>query len=88
MIGQINSALTRDPKTEFEPDIPTHAKVDDLAVEMAALEEIINAGHPGSLPLTLRSHAYFSCFGPAHQALRPRHPRRAKDRPAISGIGS
>jgi hypothetical protein len=50
---QNNSALSHHfheiTKTEFEPEIPTHAEDDDLAVEMAALEEIINAGHPSSL---------------------------------------
>jgi hypothetical protein len=73
-VGQINSALSHHfheiPKTEFEPEIPTHAEDDDLAVEMAALEEIINAGHPGSLPLMLRSAANMLRFCCSHQSLR------------------
>jgi hypothetical protein len=37
-------------KAELEPQIPAHAEDNDLAVEMAALEKIINAQHPGSGP--------------------------------------
>jgi hypothetical protein len=37
-------------KAELEPQIPADAGDDDLPVEMAALEKIINAQHPGSLP--------------------------------------
>jgi hypothetical protein len=36
-------------KAELEPQIPADAEDDDLPVEMAALEKIINAQHPGSL---------------------------------------
>jgi hypothetical protein len=35
---------------------------------MAALEEIINAGHSGSLPLTLRSPANMPRFYRSHQS--------------------
>jgi hypothetical protein len=31
------------PKVEFEPQVPPHAKDDDLLVEMVAFEKIINA---------------------------------------------
>ncbi len=34
----------------FEPQIPADAQDDDLPVEMAAFEKIINAQHQGSIP--------------------------------------
>ena len=53
-MGQGNSALGNYfheiPETELEPEIPAHAEDDDLPVEMAAFEKIINAQHAGSAP--------------------------------------
>jgi hypothetical protein len=37
-------------KAEFEPEIPAYAQDDDLPVEMAVLEKIIHAQHPGARP--------------------------------------
>ncbi len=52
-MDQGNSALSNQfhqiSKAEFEPQILADAEDDDLPVEIAALERIINAQHPGSL---------------------------------------
>ena len=39
-------------QAELEPEIPAHAENNDLSVEMAAFEKIINAQHPGPRPQT------------------------------------
>ena len=44
-----NQHFNEASKTEFEPQIQAHAEDDDLPVEMAAFEKIINAQHPGQL---------------------------------------
>ena len=53
-MGQRNPAFDHHfheiAKAELEPEIPAHAEDDDLPVEMAAFEKIINAQHAGSAP--------------------------------------
>ena len=63
---QVNSALGHHlneiSKTELEPQIPAHAEDDDLPVEMAALEEFINAQHMGSPPLKVEFTAKYAAL--------------------------
>ena len=53
-MGQINSALGHHlhqiSETELKPEIPPDAEDDDLSVEMAAFEKILNVQHSGSRP--------------------------------------
>jgi hypothetical protein len=53
-VSQGNSALGHHfheiAKAELEPEIPPDAEDDDLRVEMAALEKILNVQHSGSRP--------------------------------------
>jgi len=53
-MGQGNSALGNHfheiSKAQLEPQIPAHAEDDDLPVEMAAFEKILNVQHSGSRP--------------------------------------
>ena len=53
-VSQGNSALSHHlhkiSKTELEPEIPAQAEDNDVPVELAALEKIIHAQHPSSLP--------------------------------------
>src|SRR5208337_3890761 len=37
-------------KAELEPEIPPDAEDDDIAVEMAAFEKVLNVQHSGSRP--------------------------------------
>ena len=50
-MGQRNPAFDHHfheiAKAELEPEIPAHAEDDDLPIEMAAFEKIINAQHAG-----------------------------------------
>ena len=50
-----------------EPQVH-RAEKDDLPVERVGLEEIINAGHSASLPLTLLSPANMPRFCRSHQS--------------------
>jgi hypothetical protein len=50
------------PKVEFEPQVPPHAKDDDLLVEMVAFEKIINALHAGQLRRRANLPPNMHCF--------------------------
>ena len=56
-MGQIDAALSHHldeiSEAQFEPEIPTHTENNDLPIEMAALEELVNSQHAGLLSLCL-----------------------------------
>ena len=70
-------------KAEFVPQIPAHAEHDDLPVEMAAFEKIVNVQHawPGSsranLPPNMR-HTHASHQNHQRLAGRPLWARRMR----------
>jgi hypothetical protein len=65
-VSQGNSALGHHfhkiSKAELEPKIPAHAEDNDLPVELTALENIIHAQHPSSLPQTVSSRGICPAF--------------------------
>jgi hypothetical protein len=56
-MGQVDTALSHHldeiSEAQFEPEIPTHTENNDLPIEMAALEELVNSQHAGLLSLRL-----------------------------------
>src|SRR5208282_4016566 len=65
-MGQRNPAFDHHfheiAKAELEPEIPPDAEDDDLEVEMAALEKILNVQHSGSRPPKGCSHQICRLF--------------------------
>src|SRR5208283_3198489 len=80
-VTQGNSALGHHfhkiSKAELEPQIPAHAEDNDLPVELTALEKIIHAQHPSSLPQKVSSRGICPAFAVCTRAagrLLPIHP--------------
>jgi hypothetical protein len=73
-VSQGNSALGHHfhkiSKAELEPQIPAHAKDNDLPVELTALEKIIHAQHPSSLPQKVSSRGICPAFAACTRATR------------------
>jgi hypothetical protein len=81
-MGQIDAALSHHldeiSEAQFEPEIPTHTENNDLPIEMAPLEELVNAQHAGLLSLRLRVSEYDPTlqFAPEPSAQRDERGRR------------
>jgi hypothetical protein len=69
---QINSPLGHHldevSKTRLEPQIPPHKENDDLPVEMAPSEELVDTQHMGSDPLASASQSNMPRFRYLHQS--------------------
>jgi hypothetical protein len=56
-LRQINAPLSHHldeiSEAQLKPEIPTHTENNDLPIEKAALEELVNSQHAGLLSLCL-----------------------------------